>query len=356
MTRILFILVLLAVCVFSFIFYNQNKNKVVNPVAIFTPNSVVDEKVVANTTRYLFVPYWSLSKGKISQENIDEFIYFGVGVTENGINTEESGYKNLPTFLTLTKGKKTHLTLRMLDSKTNFKILENPTLQKKVINEVVSLAKKDKFTGIVLDLEVSSLPFASVVKNISEFSALFYKTAKSNNLEFAQTVYGDVFYRIRPYDVSELAKNSDRILVMAYDFYKAGGSDPGPNFPLGGKEKFGYDLKTMTSDFLNIVPKEKLSIVFGLYGYDWKVDEKNKSLGVAQAMSFLDIENKFLKNCSSCSVKRDANSAETSILYTDSEGQNHIVWFEDKESVLQKTEYLKSQGIHSVSYWANSYF
>jgi len=81
-----------------------------------------------------------------------------------------------------------------------------------------------------------------------------------------------------------------------------------------------------------------------------------------------EIKKKFIEKCGfkNCVIKRDAISKETEINYIISsptpDEQNifridyHIVWFEDEESVKVKTEYLKEQGIGSVSYWASGYF
>ena len=42
-----------------------------------------------------------------------------------------------------------------------------------------------------------------------------------------------------------------------------------PNFPFQDKNKWGYDFQQMISDFSADIPSEKLTIIFGMYGYDW---------------------------------------------------------------------------------------
>ena len=128
--------------------------------------------------------------------------------------------------------------------------------------------------GIVLDLEIAAIPFDSLVKKINKFTGTFYSASKKNNLTFSLTLYGDLFYRARPYDVKTLALNADSIMIMAYDLHKARGN-PGPNFPLIGADKFGYDLTKMTDEFLQSVPPQKITVIFGVYGYDWLVTKKN---------------------------------------------------------------------------------
>ena len=144
---------------------------------------------------------------------------------------------------------------------------------------------------------------------------------------------------------------------MAYDFHKAGG-DPGPNFPLNGRQKYGYDFKNMIDDFERDVPKDKLSVVFGLFGYDWSVDEKMKSKDIAESLSLNNIKTKFIDNCSykNCTTTRDKESSESNITYKDENNITHDVWYEDNVSVIEKQKYLLEKGIGSIGFWAYSFF
>ena len=101
---------------------------------------------------------------------------------------------------------------------------------------------------------------------------------------------------------------------MAYDFSKAS-SGPGPNFPLGGQNIYGYDMGKMADDFLQVVPNQKLGVVFGLFGYDWPVDDKGNAIGQGQPLTDLQIQNKFLNGCSlkDCHIRQDPLSAETEV-------------------------------------------
>jgi spore germination protein len=114
----------------------------------------------------------------------------------------------------------------------------------------------------------------------------------------------------------------------------------------------------LTDDFLKLIPSDKITIIFGLFGYDWQVDDKGNATQPAQALTLLQIKQKFIDQCafSECAWKKDKDSAETTVSYTDNDGKKHIIWFEDMESVKQKQEFLKTKGINSFSYWAYSYF
>lgn len=318
----------------------------------------ITDVVAQITSKTLFVPYWGLHKETIDNQNYDKFIYFGITATQDGVDKTEAGYKNIKQFIDKTDGgKKRLLGVRLLDPDINSKILDSKTLQDTIINETIVTAKQYGFNGVVLDFEYAPLAFSSVITKITNFTNNFYTLTKQNNLSFVVTIYGDTFYRARPYDVAAIAKSADEILVMAYDFHKARGN-PGPNFPLRGREIYGYDLTTMVIDFLKIVPKEKLTIVFGLFGYDWEVNSKNQGVKNGEPLSFLEMKQTFVDTCAfkKCVVKREEKSGENQVRYVDEVGVSHIVWFEDWDSVAKKQEYLESKGINSLGFWAQSYF
>jgi spore germination protein len=131
-------------------------------------------------------------------------------------------------------------------------------------------------------------------------------------------------------------------MIMAYDFHKSYG-EPGTNFPY-------EDFKKMINDYLEFVPAEKLTIIFGMYGYDWTLKD-GKPLRPAEALTLNQIRSKF-----SDRIKTDPISREKNISYIDDDGYDHVVFFEDEESAEVKINYLKEKGIGSIAFWAWGYF
>ncbi|MCL5970287.1 MAG: glycosyl hydrolase family 18 protein [Patescibacteria group bacterium] len=356
---ILSIVIFLAALLLLAYFYKDKRNNpgVISPESKLTIIPSVAINSGQRMEKSVFVPYWAM-KNDLNFDDFDEIIYFGITANTNGIDKNDRGYKLINEFMNKADQDKLKLlTVRLTNSRINSGILNNTELQKKIINESLDVAKNNGFNGIVLDFEISSLYFDSVVRNINNFSKDFYKRSKDNNLKYYLTVYGDNFYRLRPFDVSMLSENADKIMIMAYDFHKSRGN-PGPNFPLDGKQTYGYDFKTMTNDFINKIPKSKIIIVFGFFGYDWTVNGKGESVNSGIPLSMNEVKNKFTKKCAfkECKLQRDNLSFESKITYEDSDGGKHVVWFEDLESVNKKIEFLKSKDINAISYWAYSYF
>ncbi len=348
MKKILFCFFLLIVfLVLSLVFFTHRKNP---PVATNSTDAVVDgarrrsDFSVFQEKKSVFVPEWQwdhsesvrIDSNKLSR--YDRFIYFG---------SESS----LPSFVAALTEKERWFTLKITK-------IEKEVGWEDLVENTITAVKNHQLDGLVLDLEIAELPFENVVNQIDRFVKFFYTKAKTENIKLALAVYGDIFYRRRPYDLSSLEKNCDEIMIMSYDFHKSYG-EPGPNFPFSGKEKYGYDFKTMVDDFLKFIPAKKLTVIFGMYGYDWILGEAGQPLKPATAVTLAQIKEKILPQCkiqnSKCKITVQS-SKEKNISYIDEEEKNHIVWFEDEESVKLKTQYLKEKGIGSVAYWAWRYF
>ncbi len=368
MRRIILIVSIVVFVGFIFILLNTIRQKVRNDIN--TPLDVsqeigptvyptVDVKKNPNEKKSLFIPYWTINSTRIAPEDYDTAIYFGVTTNETEVNKSDVGYINLSTFLKNTSTWQKHLlTLRMLDSKINFAILEDEKKQKSVITDFISIARENNFDGVVLDLEISALPFDSLISQINSFTKKMSSASHDANLSFTMMIYGDALYRVRPFDIKTLSSYSDQLYIMAYDFSKAKGN-PGPNFPLSGKDTYGYDYATLIKNFLQGSSPKKLTVVFGMYGYDWTVDDNNVSItSIAEPLSMNKIEQKIISKCAytSCTWERDPDAGEIKAEYKDSNNIKHIVWFEDTESVSRKMDFLKKHGITSFSFWAYSYF
>lgn len=315
----------------------------------------------------IFIPYWKVSSlsepllpETIPHKSLRHLIYFGVAPKADGaLDQSEPGYTNLARFaekVTNLPGSKL-LTLRMMNEDISEAILSNTTYQDNLINELISLSQQYSFDGVLVDLEHSVLPTQDTVQNISAFLERAATATHAQRLSFSITIYGDTFYRQRPYDVKKIASFSDEIMIMAYDFHKSYG-EPGPNFPLSKGESFAYDFTSMVDDFIEVVPAEKITVLFGLFGYDWSVDDQNRPAKAAKALTLGNIESSLIPKCPSlrCEKSRDSSASESTITYVEEGGQKHTVWYEDSLSIKAKASFLSTKNIPSIGYWAFGYY
>jgi len=311
-----------------------NNTKIIKKLA-YEPTKIPLPK---KPLKSIFVPDWNLNGETILDNGYDRWIYFG-------------GEAKKESFVNSLHDKELWYTIKI--SSIN-----------ELTNSQISEFEASNFKGVVLDLEISELPTEKLKLQINDGVYKFYKKAKEKDLLVALALYGDLFYRGRPYDLGTLNDYCDEVMIMAYDFHKSRG-EPGPNFPFNGREEYGYDFKKMIDDYLEFIPSNKITVIFGMFGYDWLVDENKKPIRQATAFTVNEINNNFLNKCKwdNCVIRRDKESREIEVNYIysvikDSVGymDMHIVFAEDEESAKIKEDYLKEKGIMSIGYWAWGYF
>lgn len=356
MKKLLTLLLIVGLGIFLFL----KREKLPTPTILQDKNSsAISQKVVPKSIEAkesVFVPYWTVNATS-SLEGYESAYYFGVEATENGITTDEIGYSRIGVFMEKTASiPNQFLVVRMVDKEVNSTVLRDEVAQKKIIDESIQVAQEYGFDGIVLDFEISSISFGAVTDRVTTFYTQASQSVKQSNLKFYVTLYGDTYYRVRAYDVKKIGELSDRVLIMAYDFHKSRGN-PGPNFPMSGKDEYGYDFQQMIGDFTSEVSVEKIEVIFGMFGYDWEVDDDKKSLGNGVASSTDEFTGDYIDRCvvEQCEWKRDSQSQEIIVSYKSGDA-DHIIWMEDKESVKYKKDYIQRLGIPYVSYWAYSYY
>lgn len=326
---------------------------------ITTKPSIIKNKNIQNRQqskikKTVFLTHWNLKNIDTLEDKYDQIVYFGIKPNSQGIDTNDSGY------LSINKIKDFRnkiLAVNLTNQEFNLILLENSKLQDLIIKDTLDIAKKNNFKGLLINLEVS--PSLSKLRptQISNFIEKASKETRLKNLSFSMTFFGDNFYKVRPYDIKKLEPYVDTAYIMAYDFHKPNGM-PGPNFPFFKNDVYDYDFQTMVNDFLKFIPPEKINIIYGMYGYDWIVDEKKRPINQASAITLNQIRDKFISKCDfkNCLITRDKTSFETEINYIDTFLNYHIIWFEDEDSVNKKTSFLKKKSINNVSFWANGYF
>lgn len=352
------LLLVLAVIIGSILLWNYAKtDEVIKIVTKKVEEQTHQIDLQKKKVEYIFIPYWSFTK-TIVTDSENSLIYFGLGANENGIETQDQGYTKMATFLKLTPNARERiLAIRMTDKNINARVLKSLSSQEKIASEAVTIASENGFDGVLLDYETSAFGFDSTTKNITSFYRLFSDKTKQAGLAFSVSLYGDTYFRARPYDVKSIGELSDKVLIMTYDFSKSRGN-PGPNFPLIDDGKYGYDLSKMTDAFQKDVDNKKLIVTLGYFGYDWRIDREGVAVAGGVPLSTNEIENEFVKECEydSCTMNRSKATDEPSIEYVDENGESHIIWFEDTLSANKKIEFLKNKGILEIASWAYSYY
>lgn len=329
---------------------NIQKTQTVSPT--FAPKKM--------SNYFVFVPYWNQNDSNVAAiEGISEAttpIYFGLTSKGGELSKNDPGYLGINQYLR-SNDKKGWLTLRLIDETESEILLNDIQKASGLFNSFISSAKEWGFEGVLLDFETNLESNDDNLKRIDQMFSIFIEKSREHNMKNALVVFGDSILRNRPYNLKYVGDNFDVVMVMIYDFHKPSES-PGPNFPLKGKNKYGYDLISQVTDFTSVIDKDKLVYIFGMYGYDWLVTIEKKPIKKAVSMSLVEIREKYLSNCpiDNCVVTRDPLSREQEVSFVDKNSQYHLIWFEDEISVKEKILFLESMNLNKFAFWAKGYF
>ncbi|WP_077620130.1 glycoside hydrolase family 18 protein [Bacillus sinesaloumensis] len=132
----------------------------------------------------------------------------------------------------------------------------------------------------------------------------------------------------------------DFVVIMTYEWGYSGGP-PMAVSPIGPvREVLEYALTEM--------PASKIMMGQNLYGYDWTLPfvaggEYAKAVSPQRAIEIAKQNN--------VSIQYDTKAQAPHFDYTDSEGKEHKVWFEDARSIQAKFDLIKELNLRGISYW-----
>lgn len=132
----------------------------------------------------------------------------------------------------------------------------------------------------------------------------------------------------------------DFVVLMTYEWGYSGGP-PMPVSPIGPvRQVLEYALTEM--------PASKIMMGQNMYGYDWTLPyveggEFAKAVSPQAAIALARENN--------AAIEYDYSAQAPFFTYYDSEGKEHIVWFEDARSIQAKFDLIKELGLRGISYW-----
>ncbi|MEG2038601.1 MAG: glycosyl hydrolase family 18 protein, partial [Oscillospiraceae bacterium] len=137
----------------------------------------------------------------------------------------------------------------------------------------------------------------------------------------------------------------DHVIIMTYEWGYTYG-EPMAVAPINQVERV---IKYAVS----VIPSEKILMGIPNYGYDWILPYQT---GTA-AKTISNSEAVRLAQKVGAEIKYDTAAQSPYFNYYDSNGKEHIVWFEDARSIDAKLRLVKKYNLSGISYWTvNRYF
>ncbi|WP_418790173.1 glycosyl hydrolase family 18 protein [Phosphitispora sp. TUW77] len=216
-------------------------------------------------------------------------------------------------------------------------VLSNSELSVKAVDSIYRCLVSNGFDGVNIDFE--NVPSGDR-QDLNDFMTLLKKKLAPQGLKVTISVPAKTSDNINDgwsgaFDYEYLGGVADRIMLMTYDEHWIGGA-PGPV----ASEPWVKNVITYSSV---IIPRDKILLGIGNYGYDWIVGKGGCK--AVPANSALALAEKY-----GAVIEWDSYS-QTPYFYYWENGQKHVVWFESPESAAFKMNLVNDYDLKGVALW-----
>ncbi|MGH9492538.1 MAG: polysaccharide deacetylase family protein, partial [Terriglobales bacterium] len=214
-------------------------------------------------------------------------------------------------------------------------LLNNPAARTVFRRELAAFLGSDRYRGLTLDFE--GFPFSAQPGYralVAELSSDLH--ARGMKLYVALPAHN------QDYDYAYVAARADGIILMDYDQHYPGGAAG----PVAAQSWFTDNLGSA----LKVVPREKIIVAVGNYGYEWTSDPKHPGR-VANART-VPVQDAWLTaRESEASPELDPDSLNPHYAYVDEAGARRDVWFLDAVTALNQMRAAQALGINTFALW-----
>lgn len=226
-------------------------------------------------------------------------------------------------------------------------LLNDENIQNTLINNIISIANAKNYSGVDIDFEylypedrLKYVEFLRKLKTelIKYNKALSVAVAPKYRDNQAGLLYEAHDYRL----IGEVA---DRVIIMTYEWGYVYG-EPMAISPYN-------EVEAVISYAVTRIPSNKILMGMPNYAYDWAIPWVSGT--AANTISNTRALEIALDN--GATIQFDQRAQAPYFNYTDSNGQQRIVWFEDVKSIDARLNLVTKYNLAGVSYWTiNNYY
>lgn len=236
----------------------------------------------------------------------------------------------------------TNLVNNRFNSELAHTILVSTGVQNILITNILSTMKSKGYLGLNIDIEFiypddRNLFNQFVRRLVDRLHPKGYSVSIALAAKTSGTI-GGILSGAQDYYMQGLL--NDFVVLMTYDWGWIGG----PPFPIAPIN----EVRKVLNYAVTAIPRNKILMGVPLYGYDWKSPFK-EGVTIAEMISPQEAVARALK----FGVKIQYNTLYQApfFKYTDRDGIQHEVWFEDARSVQVKYNTVREYKLRGVSYW-----
>lgn len=221
-------------------------------------------------------------------------------------------------------------------------ILTDPVRQELLIAEVIANMQNRGYQALDVDFEFLgaelSQAYADFIARLrQQLSPLGYPVI----VALAPKTYAQqpgVLYE--GHDYAALGAAADAVLLMTYEW----GYTYGPPMAVAPLPQ----VRRVLEYALTEIPPEKIFLGIPTYGYDWPIPYER---GVTRAESLSPEQALSLARDYGVTIQYDENAQAPFFRYTEANGQEHEVWFEDARSAQAKLALAADNRLQGVGLW-----
>jgi len=223
-------------------------------------------------------------------------------------------------------------------------VLRNPSARDNAISNIVRVVKDNNYDGVNIDFEfvpsAGRKDFRVDRQEMTLFMKLLHEKLRGLGKETHMSVLPHV--GVSPemsgvYDYSGLAPYVDKVTIMCYDHSQTG-SPPGPLAPFSWVEK---NITTATQQGFK---PSQICLGVATYGYDWPA---GKSGGFSAPTKEI-LQQAKMKGYM---IKWSDKYQEPYYSYTDENGVQREVWFENAATLQTKIDLVKKYKLSGICIW-----
>nr|WP_115640667.1 glycoside hydrolase family 18 protein [Clostridium putrefaciens] len=223
-------------------------------------------------------------------------------------------------------------------------ILNDESLQQKLIDNILNILKAKSYYGVIIDFERIS------PVNREKYNNLLRKVVSALHPKYlvATALAPKTFDIITgawhgAHDYKSHGEIVDFVIIMTYEWGWSGG-EPMAVAPINEVEK-------VIRYAVSVIPENKIMMGIPNYGYDWTLPytpgaEFARAIGNEEAIG--------IARKNGANINFDEKSQSPFFNYYDQNGRAHVVWFEDARSIESKLKLVNKYGIRGISYWVLS--
>lgn len=232
------------------------------------------------------------------------------------------------------------------DGEIAHKVFTDVTTKQSLINAIKSIAVDKNYLGVDIDFEYllpedrdNYTAFLRELKTELEGinKTLSVAVAPKNRDNMAGSLY-------QAHDYKAIGEIADRVIIMTYEWGYIYG-EPQAISPYNQVEKVIAYAVTQ-------IPSQKILMGMPNYAYDWVIPyvqgTSAKTITNRQALR-LAYEN-------NATIMFDTLSKAPYFSYSDSDGREHVVWFDDALSIGSRLDIVTKYNLGGLSYWTINNF